>query len=74
MPTGPKQIIVMGTNAYSCQIKYLIRNWLGSKRRRGFEEEKYANKVKPCNPEMSYAGIETEPKNRCGLWSDCKSE
>lgn len=66
-PPGPKQVNVMGTNVYSCQIKYLIRNGLGSNRRCGFEEEKYANKVKPCNSEMSYVGVETEPKNRCGL-------
>lgn len=64
----------MGTNVYSCQITYLIRNGLGSKRRCGFEEEKYASKVKPCNSEMSYVGIKTEQKNGCGLWSDCKSE
>lgn len=57
----------MGTNVYSCQITYLIRNGLGSKRRCGFEEEKYASKVKPCNSEMSYVGIKTEQKNGCGL-------
>lgn len=48
----------MGTNVYSCQITYLIRNGLGANRRCGFEEEKYASKVKPCNSEMSCVGIE----------------
>lgn len=48
---------------------YLIRKGLGSNRRCGSEEEKYSRKVKPCNSEMSYVGIETELKNRygCGI-------
>lgn len=48
---------------------YLIRKGLGSNRRCGSEEEKYSSKVKPCNSEMSYVGIETELKNRygCGI-------
>lgn len=33
----------------------------------GFEEEKYASKVKPCNQEISSDSMEKKPKNRCGL-------
>lgn len=33
----------------------------------GFEEEKQASKVQPCNYEISSENIEAKPKNRCGL-------
>lgn len=67
MPTGLKQINVMGSNVYFHQFRCLIKNGFGSNCRCDFEEEIYASKVKPYNYVISSAGIETEPKNRCGL-------
>lgn len=52
VPRGSKQVDVMGTNVYSCQITYLITNGLSFNRRCGFEEEKYTSTVKLCSSEM----------------------